>query len=139
MKCLMNNLHEPPGFFLFFHSHPLIASLLSFLSFTHLSQTFPFVSFPRWSHSFCPNDVVKGMNGNEEETYYNCNFPRTLTSSALERSHAGVINVPTNLQPPFPRQENCCLRFPGSDWKRARRAQSSHGPRRPSPKTAALP
>lgn len=66
-KCLMNNLHEPPGFFLFFHSHPLIASLLSFLSFTHLLQTFPFVSFPRWSHSFCPNDVVKRTNGNKSE------------------------------------------------------------------------
>lgn len=92
----MNNPRKPRGFFLFFQAHPLIASLLSFVRFKHSWQTFPFVSCPRWSHSCCPSDVVKGMSANKDPNYsrsHNCNFFWTLASSTLELFPAGVIKA----------------------------------------------
>lgn len=131
----MNNPHKPRGFFLFFHSHPLIASLLSFVRFKHLSQTFPFVSCPRQSHRFCPNDVMKGISRNKDRNYsrsYKMQLFWTLTSSALELFQAGVIKVcPRTFSLSDPQQKNCSIRFSGTASKRACCSQSSKRPRRP--------
>lgn len=80
---------RPVGFsYSFILTHSLhLCSLLS--GFKQLSQTFPFVSSPRWSHSFCANDAVKGPNRNKAR-----NFSELSKQKSLMYAHKPSASVP---------------------------------------------